>query len=120
MPTYISSQFDIVVDQVVTAGSTLTITNPGRTMHCIEASIDGAGDCVVTFRRAESGGNPTTFGTAAMAWSPLEGSVSAALDLSNSSINTVTEQILIVVTGGDLKLATLRMIGAPSAELTAT
>jgi hypothetical protein len=55
-----------------------------------------------------------------MAWSALEGSVSAALDLSNSSINTVTEQILIVVTGGDLKLATLRMIGAPSAELTAT
>jgi hypothetical protein len=89
-------------------------------MHCIEASIDGAGDCVVTFRRAEPGGNPTTFGTAAMAWSPLEGSVLAALDLSNSSIDTVTEQILIVVTGGDLKLATLRMIGAPSAELTAT
>lgn len=52
----ISKTFDIVVDQTITSGSTLTITNPGRTFTVLQILVTGLNNATPTFRKNDNSG----------------------------------------------------------------
>ena len=53
----ISKTFDIVVDQTITSGSTLTITNPGRTFTILQILVTGLNNATPTIRHNDGSGN---------------------------------------------------------------
>jgi hypothetical protein len=56
MSAAISKTFDIVVDQTITSGSTLTITNPGRTFTVLQILVTGLNTATPTIRKNDNSG----------------------------------------------------------------
>ena len=52
----ISKTFDIIVDQTITAGSTLTITNPGRTFTIQQILVTGLNNATPTIKHNTNAG----------------------------------------------------------------
>jgi len=52
----ISTTFDIIVDQTITSGSTLTITNPGRTFAILQILVTGLNTATPTIRHNSNSG----------------------------------------------------------------
>ncbi len=117
MPTNISSQFTIVSSDTVTAGQTLTITNPGRTFQVLAVRVKGAGNAAYTVSKGDNGAGGVQFASGAVADSALEGWVDGAVTLGSSSL-TSTNELRVAVTGGSLTGVCFDCIGSPSQVLT--
>jgi len=119
MAASISSSFDVTLDETISAGETATITLPSRTLQVTGAVVTGDGDAEVALNKVASGGAVTKIGDATLSAAPLAGAVAANIDLTNSDLVT-TDNLQVVVTGGNVTKVIFHCIGNPSQSLTTT
>jgi hypothetical protein len=117
MAVGISSVFAISSSDDITAGQTMTITNPGRTMKVVSVRVKGAGNATVKVQKGDSGAAGVTFAEGAVADNALSGWTE--LDVTEAQ-NTLTSanQIRVLVTGGTINAILLECVGSPQQTLT--
>lgn len=119
MAVSISSMFCIEVQQTIAAGSSLTITNPGRTLQIVEVAATGGGTASYTLSKVESGVE-TTVAEGFIASDALSGESKGNVKLASSSV-TASGNLKIAVAAGGSSITGMRIvcIGSPSQALTA-
>jgi hypothetical protein len=55
MPAVITSTFNIVVDETIAAGTSVTVTNPGRSFKVLSVLVTGLNNGVMTVTRSIGG-----------------------------------------------------------------
>ena len=115
MPTNITSEFCIVLDQTLTqAGvNTATITNPGRGFQVLSAYITGTNGAGCEIYKISVSG-PNKVGDLAAVSSNFEG-VALTVDATNNTF-TATDNIVILCTDAATTTRVLMICGAESPQ----
>ena len=110
MAASISSVFNIVVDQTIAAGTSVTVTNPGRPFKVVSVFVTGLNGAVCSVARSNGG----TISSSTLASGDLN-DFPSAITVGNVLVDSNVNLIIGAVTANVTRVVIVCEAGAPQA-----